>query len=650
MAQRIPHIMFTAVDRITGEESEPLLYTPTKDDDKIIEHTISAIRFYRIDTEAAAANYPEEAKSIAVRLNFANAATTTAFRSGLYGAFQFAAGHTSAFRTMMENRVVRFTSFSLPIAAPGTNHDDFLVEGNFDIPDAIVGDSLSGVTLKLATPLFTDKVKHDLSADPAEDPMTFSWTLPRIPNVDHYVLYSLGTDEYFHEVDIVTKPLYKIGEDENFSELFQLVSEEGRRYTGGLFPFKTTDNYPGQVAFYKQRKIFASTNNNPDTIWFSEIGNYNNFITDVGDSDPIQVTLAANKVEKIHHIVPFDNLFFLTEGGVWSINKDFKITPGDISIDKISYQNNSESIEPYPLDGNIVFGSYCRNNLEQLIYSFNENSFNTINIAQLVQHLTDRIIRFMDIYQGPVPVVGCVLHGGDLLIGSIKKTDNIYAWNIWEHATSRVVDIVSAPNNDGFFIIARDTDDTYHLEQIRLTTCSPPGMVSPYTPVFQDNSTNYTFELESVPLENQQLLGIADRTSVSDVFIKVNDTHGLSCGIGTANQDVSFDSAFSGTVRVRVDDDWDRDSKLVITETSDNPLEILSFQISGRIAEEKVRNEVAEQFNVPYNSPSNVEDVGTTSPQPSSRGHRRDLGGFTSGAARGTNSVRRPQRRGRRGY
>ena len=626
MALRIPYVMFTAVDSITGLESEPLLYSPADDDDQIRVPTITATEVFRVDTLNSDAGYPAGSRKIAVRLNFTDEVTEEAFKSGLYGSFVFSGAVSTPFRLTVENRVVRLTEAHLTIPPPPLHHGDFIIEGNFIIPDTLVRANISGVSVWLASPLFTDAIKHEPNAtkkavqadldagkasqlnqiiadEEARTPKTFDWDLPRIPNADHYVLYVLGSDSNFHEADITIDANYKIGEEENYVSIFDLANEEGRRYTVGRFPFKTPDDYPGAVGFYNQRKIFASTNRKPDTIWFSEVGNYDNFITDTGDSDPIEITVASNRIERINHITPFGSLFFFTEGGVWAVSEDTRITPAEISLSKISEEPAAENIEPFVLDGNIIFGSYCRDDVKQLVYSFSENSYNQFKLNVLARHLFVSPIRFQSVWEGPIHQLACVNAVGDILIAAISKKDNIVAWGKWTRVDHKFQDVLADPSGSGFYVIS-GTPETRHLEHIRLSTCLPPGSTEVILPVYQDNSTNYPFTMELLPFENEGI-GIRDQVSISDIFLKVSSTERLTASIGSStfsypdSQDPSNFSSSVGTIILPIEDDWDRDSKLSITDTSSESLEILSVAAEGRIAQHENVSDVAESFNIP---------------------------------------------------
>ena len=51
-----------------------------------------------------------------------------------------------------------------------------------------------------------------------------------------------------------------------------------------------SNNYPSVVSFFEQRLVFGNTNNNPQTLWFSKNGDYDNFTVGTDDDDALIYT------------------------------------------------------------------------------------------------------------------------------------------------------------------------------------------------------------------------------------------------------------------------------------------------------------------------------------------------------------------------
>ena len=228
----------------------------------------------------------------------------------------------------------------------------------------------------------------------------------------------------------------------------------------------------------------------------------------------------------------------------------------------------------------------------------------------LARHLFERPIRSQAIWTGAVHQIACVNSDGDILVAAVNKRDGIVAWGKWTRTGLAFREILTDPAGTGFYVVAMSGGD-YFLEHIRLSNCLPTGSSSIITPVYQDNTANYSFSLELLPFENEGI-GIRDEVSISDIFLKVANTTQLTAGIG----DSTFvypttpvpanATAKTGTIVLPVEDEWDRDSKLVITDTSNKPVEILSVAVEGRIAKHEI--ESSEAFNIEYPKGKPVEE------------------------------------------
>ena len=84
-------------------------------------------------------------------------------------------------------------------------------------------------------------------------------------------------------------------------------------------PFSGTGNWPACSTYYLQRQVFADSTNKPQTLWFSNVGAFNNMnvAQPTKDSDAITRTLIGRQVNEIRHLVPGSSLLVMTSGAEW---------------------------------------------------------------------------------------------------------------------------------------------------------------------------------------------------------------------------------------------------------------------------------------------------------------------------------------------
>lgn len=123
-------------------------------------------------------------------------------------------------------------------------------------------------------------------------------------------------------------------------------------------PFGSTGNYPAAVGFWQQRRVFANTNNNPDTVYASQTGRFSNFNVSVPskDDDAVTFRLVSDTVDAIRHIFAEGTLTVLTEGGEWPVYGDRNgvLTPAAINPRKLS-SHGVGLVRPVPALGRLIF-------------------------------------------------------------------------------------------------------------------------------------------------------------------------------------------------------------------------------------------------------------------------------------------------------
>ena len=93
-----------------------------------------------------------------------------------------------------------------------------------------------------------------------------------------------------------------------------------------------SNNYPAVVSFFEQRLVFANTNLNPQTLWFSKSNEYENFTTGTNADDAMIFTIASNQVNSIRYLSASRSLIVGTVGG------EFLVTGSD-TVDGLSPTN-----------------------------------------------------------------------------------------------------------------------------------------------------------------------------------------------------------------------------------------------------------------------------------------------------------------------
>lgn len=204
-------------------------------------------------------------------------------------------------------------------------------------------------------------------------------------------------------------------------------------------PFAGTDNYPGAVSYFEQRRVFAGTNAKPLNLWMTRSGSESNMAYSIPtrDDDALGIRVAALDASPIRHIVPLSALVLLTGAGEWrvtSVNSD-AITPTSISVKPQSWVGAS-NVQPEIVNSWAVYEAARGGHPRELAYSLDSGGFATQDIGLRATHLFDnRTLRDLAFAKAPWPMLWAVSSSGELLSATYIPEQNVRAWHRHDTAT-----------------------------------------------------------------------------------------------------------------------------------------------------------------------------------------------------------------------
>ena len=226
--------------------------------------------------------------------------------------------------------------------------------------------------------------------------------------------------------------------------------------------FQTTNNFPGAVSYFEQRRVFAGTNNEPQSILMTKSGTESNmsFGRPIRDDDRIKFKVAAREANTIRHIVPLTQLLLLTGSAEWrvsSINSD-AITPTSISVKPQSYVG-ANNAQPVIVNNSMVYAAARGGHIRELGYNWQANGFITGDLSLRAPHLFDNLtITDMALAKAPIPIVWFISSNGKLLGFTYVPEQTIGAWHQHDtDGTFESVATVSEGNDDALYCVVKRT-------------------------------------------------------------------------------------------------------------------------------------------------------------------------------------------------
>ena len=202
-----------------------------------------------------------------------------------------------------------------------------------------------------------------------------------------------------------------------------------------LGAFSDTTGYPSCVSFYEQRLVFAGTEAQPQTLYFSKSGDYENMHENRGgtiaDDDAIIYTIASNQVNAIRFLSATRTLIVGTVGGEFSVSgggTDDPITPTNILIKKQS-NHGCANTDAIPVGNVTLFLQRAKRKIRELAYNFDVDGYVAPDMTILAEHISESGIKSMSYQQEPNQVIWCVREDGRLIGLTYQREQQVVAWH-----------------------------------------------------------------------------------------------------------------------------------------------------------------------------------------------------------------------------
>ena len=202
---------------------------------------------------------------------------------------------------------------------------------------------------------------------------------------------------------------------------------------GGPSPaLSGANDRPSVVTFFEQRLVFANSNNNPQTLWFSKNGDYLNFTAGTADDDALIYTIASNQVNAIRYLSATRVLTVGTSGGEYVVTatSDGPVTPTTTLIRKYSNYGSAE-IEPVQVADVTLFLQRGNRKIREFKYvgDINASAYQAPDMSILAEHITHGGISQFAFQQEPDSVVWMVRNDGTLIGMTYRREEEVVAFH-----------------------------------------------------------------------------------------------------------------------------------------------------------------------------------------------------------------------------
>lgn len=209
--------------------------------------------------------------------------------------------------------------------------------------------------------------------------------------------------------------------------------------SGTLTIGKATGTYPSAVAYFQQRRVYASSPNAPDTYWMSQPGNFKNFDARIPTiaSDAITGTPWSQQVNGIQFMIPMPGgLVTLTGLSAWQLTgsggsalNPQPITPASQQAQPQAYNGCSSHVPPIRINYDINYVQAKGSIYRDLAYNYWVNIYTGTDLTYLSSQLfTGHELLEMAWCEEPYKVIWATRDDGILLSLTYLKEQDVMGW------------------------------------------------------------------------------------------------------------------------------------------------------------------------------------------------------------------------------
>jgi hypothetical protein len=248
------------------------------------------------------------------------------------------------------------------------------------------------------------------------------------------------------------------------------VTGTGTGATATLSVGPQTGTYPGTVAYFQQRRVYASTLNNPDTYYMTQPGSYQNMDTSIPvmATDAIVGTPWGTQVNGVQFMVPMPGgLVVLTGLGAYQVGGSGSsalnpqpITPSSQQATPQAFNGCSSVVPPITVDYDILYVQSKGSIVLDLAWNYWINIYTGTDITEFSGHLfASYTLSQWAWCREPYKVAWAVRNDGVLLSLTFVKPQQVQGWA--RHDTLgqfvSVASVTELPVDALYCVVARPT-------------------------------------------------------------------------------------------------------------------------------------------------------------------------------------------------
>ena len=253
-------------------------------------------------------------------------------------------------------------------------------------------------------------------------------------------------------------------QEHNFLVLPAVATSGTTQWSEGSF--STKNGFPRAVAFYEERLYFAGTTAQPQTIFGSVTGDFENHTPGTEDDAAINVTIASDQVNVIKHMVPGRFLQIMTTSAEFTLSGGTgttAVTPTNVNVLRETTFGSGD-VRPLRAGASTIMIQKGGEKVKEVTFSLDTDGLVGRDLTVLGEHLARGGLTDMVWQQEPELVLWFVRGDGTLIGLSYDPANNTIGWHQHPLGGSGVVESITA--------IPSGTEDQVYLSVKRTINSS----------------------------------------------------------------------------------------------------------------------------------------------------------------------------------
>jgi hypothetical protein len=201
--------------------------------------------------------------------------------------------------------------------------------------------------------------------------------------------------------------------------------------------------YPAALGLHEQRIWFGGSKHQPQTLWASVVGDFENFRRGTNDDSSITLTLAAEASNSIRWLSSAPGALLVGTGGdEWAVKPqaDGPLTAFS-ARGEVQSSYSSAQLPAKRANDVTLFVQRDGRRIRQMAYAQGQEGFVASDITVLASHITKSGIKQLAFQQAPQAIIWCVTNAGKLVGMTFEKDQNVFGWH--QHDTDGHIETIA---------------------------------------------------------------------------------------------------------------------------------------------------------------------------------------------------------------